>query len=145
MDHILLFTLEQQYFAFDLATVERIIWAVETVPLPHSSSQILGMMDFQGHIIPVLNTRRLFGKKEREIELNDQFIICHAHSRTLALWVDQVEGVIHPHDEAVEDRVLDHDAIEQMIKYQDQIVFVFSLEKLFSQTDLASTGKMVHL
>lgn len=145
MDHMLLFRLDKQYFAFDLAAVERIIWAVKTTAVPQSSSNILGMMDFQGQIIPVLDARRLFGKTDREIELEDQFIICHAYARTLGLWVDHVEGVIHPAGEISEENLSGHDAIDQMINYQNQIVFVFNLEKLLSKTNLSGLTKMVSL
>src|SRR3712207_6774571 len=87
------FTLDEHGYALPLSFVERIVRAVEVTPLPKAPEIVLGVINVQGRVIPVVNIRKRFRLPEREIELSDQFIIARTAKRTIALVVDAVGGV----------------------------------------------------
>ncbi len=90
---IVLFSLEEPRYALYLSAVEKVIRSVEITPLPEAPEIVLGVINVQGEIIPVIDIRKLFHLPTREINLEDQFIIAKTSKRLMALSVDSVEGV----------------------------------------------------
>ncbi len=58
-DHfkLVVFRLDEQRYAIPLAAVERIVRAVEVTALPEGPEIVLGVIDMEGRIRPVLDTR----------------------------------------------------------------------------------------
>lgn len=142
MDYLLIFFLEQQPFGFDLTAVERIIWAVEVTPFPQSSPHLLGMINLHGEIVPVINLRHLFALKEKEIEVEDQFIICRIGQKTMALWVDHVKGITSMVENKLSKphiNLTNFNKIDYVMKQEDKIVLIFEIEKLLSVDNSSHT------
>jgi purine-binding chemotaxis protein CheW len=87
------FLLDEQRYALPLARVERVVSVAYITPLPQAPPIILGVINIQGQIIPVVNLRKRFHLSERELELSDQFLVAYMSRRTVALLVDTVLGV----------------------------------------------------
>jgi purine-binding chemotaxis protein CheW len=94
LEQLVPFNLDEWRCALDLWAVHRIIRVVEVTPLPKSPEIVLGVVNVQGEIIPVLNVRRRFGLPEGEARLSDQMIIARTEKRAVALLVDSVGGVV---------------------------------------------------
>jgi purine-binding chemotaxis protein CheW len=94
MTQVVVFTLDDERFALALTRVERIVRAVEITHLPDAPETVHGVIDVEGRIIPVVNTRKRLGLPEREIELDDLFIIVNGRDRGLALVGDEVLPVL---------------------------------------------------
>ena len=90
---ILLFTLGEPRYALNLSAVERVVQAVEIMPLPKAPPFVLGVINVQGEVIPVVDIRQCFGLPSHEINLNDQFILARTSQRRVALVVDSVSGI----------------------------------------------------
>lgn len=88
-----LFCLDEPRYALYLSAVQRVVQAVEITPLPKAPDIVLGVINFQGEIIPVINIRKRFRLPLREINLEDQFIIAQTTKRWVVLVVDSVIGV----------------------------------------------------
>ncbi len=91
---LVLFNIEENQFALHLESVERVIHSVFVTELPKSPDVIIGVINLEGIIIPVVDLRKRFNIKLKEIHPNDQFIIAHTESRVVALVVDKVGDVI---------------------------------------------------
>jgi purine-binding chemotaxis protein CheW len=90
---IVLFTLDEPRYALLLAAVERVVRAVEITPLPKAPEIVLGVINAQGRILPVLDIRKRFRLPTREISVDNRFIIARTKQRQVALVVDSVAGV----------------------------------------------------
>ena len=90
---IAVFALDESRYALPVATVERVVRAVEITPLPEAPEIVLGVINAQGRIVPVVDVRRRFGLPIRELKLEDHFIIARTPRRWVALIVDSVMGV----------------------------------------------------
>lgn len=132
---LVVFRLDEQLFALPLSTVERVVRIVEVTPLPKSPDYILGVINFHGEIIPVVNVRRIFNLPEREVELTDKLIIAQTSFRTVSLWIDSVNEVIEIDDEEViksEKIFLGIDFVKGVFKLDSGIVLIHDLDKFLT-------------
>jgi purine-binding chemotaxis protein CheW len=90
---LVVFALDGQY-ALHLRNVERVVRAAEVTSLPRTPDIVLGVINVQGNILPVVNVRRRFRLMEREMEPTDRLILAKTSLRRMALLVDSVTGVI---------------------------------------------------
>ncbi len=129
----ILFLIDQQQIGIDLSCVERVIHAVEVTALPHSPNHIMGAINIQGTIVQVVDLRKILGLSNREIELTDQFIICHIKNKKMALWVDTVSGIEEFQQEALipANEVLQNiKDVDYVIKKNENFILVYNMEHL---------------
>lgn len=92
-EQIVVFNLDDQQYGIPLSVVDRVVRMVEITRLPAGPEFVLGVINVQGKIMPVLNLRRRFGHPERPLELGDQLIITRFAGRCYALVADIVSEV----------------------------------------------------
>ncbi|RJX29402.1 MAG: purine-binding chemotaxis protein CheW [Desulfarculus sp.] len=90
---IVVFALDEPRYALPLTTVERVVRAVDITPLPKAPEIVLGVINAEGRIVPVVDIRRRFGLPARELQLEDRFLIARTSRRVVALVVDSVAGI----------------------------------------------------
>lgn len=132
---LVVFGLDEQRYALRLAAVERIVRAVEVTPLPKAPQIVLGVIDIQGRVIPVVDVRKRFRLPEREVELGDQFIIAHTGRRTVALVVDAVSGVVECSAGEVrpaEEILPGMEYIEGVVRLRDGMALIHDLDRFLS-------------
>lgn len=142
-DKLVLFHLDEQRYAIDLAVVERCIRIVEITPVPKASSVVLGVINMSGQIIPVVNTRTLLGVPDREAGLNDHLLIALASGYKVALLMDEVTGVMDFDMKkfiASEDIFPGIGQVEGAVMLEDGITFICDLYRFISREDLAALG-----
>jgi purine-binding chemotaxis protein CheW len=132
---VVIFRLDEQRFALPLARVRRVLRAVEVTRLPHAPSIVSGVIDLQGEITPVLDMRRRLQLQEREVSVDDQFIIAQMSRRSVALVVDEVHGVCELEQSDVIKANMIGSApafIEGVIRLEESLVLIQDLEKFMS-------------
>ncbi|MEI6134826.1 MAG: chemotaxis protein CheW [Desulfomonile sp.] len=92
-NHFVIFKVDDQDYALSLLNVERVVRAVQITRLPSNDKYVLGVVDVQGEVVQVLNTRRILDSPDKEIDLSDQFVISKSANRKLILVADSVPGV----------------------------------------------------
>jgi purine-binding chemotaxis protein CheW len=93
LHHIVVFTLDEPRYALALSAVERVVRAMEITPLPKAPEIVLGVINAQGRIIPVMDVRARFRLPTRAVDCDDRFIIARTSRRSVALVVDGVVGI----------------------------------------------------
>src|SRR3972149_4803673 len=129
------FTLDEQRYALHLPAVERIVRVVEVTPLPKAPEIVLGVVNVQGQITPVVNIRKRFCLPEREMNLSDQLIIAHTSRRTVAIVADAVSGGIKSSEQEViaAEKVLPGvEYVEGVVKIEDGMILIHDLNKFLS-------------
>lgn len=135
LTQLLIFRLEQQRCALPLTAVERVVRAVEVTPLPNAPAIVVGVIDVEGSVLPVLNIRRRFRLPEREISPADQLLIARTARRIVVLAVDEAQGVVeHPATEVVESAqiVPGLEQLQGVAKLDDGLVLIYDLDKFLS-------------
>jgi purine-binding chemotaxis protein CheW len=132
---LVIFTLDEQRYALPLSTVVRVVRTVEITPLPKAPEIVLGIINAQGQIIPVVNMRRRFHLPEREMNLSDQLIIAHTSQRPIALVVDSVTGLAEVSERGViaaQDILLHTEYVMGVVKLEDGLVLIHNLAEFLS-------------
>ena len=134
--HYLVFTLEDQRYALGIEAVERVVRAVEIRSVPQTSEILMGLMNLQGRIIPVLNIRRRFHLPPRDMDIKDRIIVSRTSFRPIAIVADRIEAVIEfPQKEILEASQILSDMegyVEGVGKLNDDTVLIYDINKLFS-------------
>ena len=134
MDQYLIFQLNDQKFALPLQQIERVVRVVAFRSVAQSSPHILGVIDMEGKIISVVNFRTLLGFPAKEINLADVLLICQVQNTRCALLVDLVENTEFCETQQTENTptIPLPESFDHFIKLQDQMIPVYSLEKIIS-------------
>jgi purine-binding chemotaxis protein CheW len=134
-DQLVTFTLENCRYAVPLPAVERAVRMVEITPLPKAPEIVLGIINLQGRIIPVLNIRKRFRLPGREPGLSDQLLIARTARRTVALVVDGVSDVIeHSPQETTPPPTIAPglEYLAGVVKLADGMLFIHDLDDFLS-------------
>ena len=134
LSQLLVFTLDDHRYALRLAVVIRTVRVVEFTPTPKTSEIVFGVVNVQGQIVPVVNSRKRCGLLEREVQLSDHLIIACSKRQTVALVVDEVQGVVEWDSEVIgsEEVFPSLDYVEGVAKLADGIVLILDLDKFVS-------------
>lgn len=134
-DFLVVFSLENQRYALPLSASERVVRMVAITQLPNAPGIIMGLVNFHGKVIPVVNMRRRFGLPEREPSLSDSLIIAHTTRRPVALMADAVLDVIAcaaQNQIAAEDILTGVEYVEGVVKTADGLIFIHDLNRFLS-------------
>lgn len=132
---LVVFCLDEQRYGLPLAMVERIVRAAELTPLPQAPAVVMGAIDVDGHVLPVLNVRCRLRLPEREISPSHQFLIGQTRRRTVVLVIDEAQGVIEVPDADVVDAaeiVPGLDQIRGVVKLDDGLLLIHDLDRFLS-------------
>jgi purine-binding chemotaxis protein CheW len=138
LNQLVAFVLGEQQYALPLRAVQRVVRIVEVTSLPKAPEIVLGVIDFQGNIIPVMNMRKRFGLPESETSLSDQLIVAETARRSVALVVNSVIGVLDRKAEEVteaEKIVPGAQYVEGMTRLEDGILFIHDLDRFLSKKE----------
>jgi purine-binding chemotaxis protein CheW len=132
---LVVFLLNGQRYALPLSVVVRIVRAVEVTPLPNAPAIVFGAISLQGNVIPVLNVRKRFQLPEREVGINNQFLIARTERRTVALVVDEAQGMIECESSEVirSNRISPRlEQFQGVVELDDGLVLIHDLETFLS-------------
>lgn len=143
---LVVFRLGEQRFALPLEAVERIVRAAEVTPLLNAPSIVLGMIQVESRVLPVLNVRRRFRLPEREIQPADQFLIALTSTRAVVLVIDEAQGVIEcPPSEMVSAASVAPglEQVQGVAKLDDGLVLIHDLEKFLSLDESSALDEVM--
>lgn len=81
------------HYAIDIAVVREIVNPLELTELPHMPSEVAGVADHRGDVVPVLDLRARFGLEPAAPTRLTKWILVDVGARTLGLVVDSVTEV----------------------------------------------------
>ncbi len=142
-DHLIVFALDSQRYALPLPVVDRVVRMAAITPLPKAPDIVLGIVNIQGRVTPVINIRRRFCLPDREIVLTDQLVVAHTAQRTVALVADAVLDVIACSAQsliAAENILPKVEYVEGVIKLADGLILIHDLDKFLSLEETSSLG-----
>lgn len=134
-NQLVAFMLDEQCFALRLECVEQIVRAVEVTALPKAPEIVLGVINLQGNIVPVLNIRKRFGLPKPQLNLTDQLIVARTKRRTVALSVDSVSAIVErqPDDITEAERILpDLEYVLGVAKLQGGMLLIHDLDRFLA-------------
>lgn len=138
------FVLDAQRYALRLSSVDRVVRVVHITPLSMAPAVVLGVVNVQGRVIPVISLRRRLGLPEREIALTDQLIVAHTARRPVALVADGVTDVLECSEQSLDEARGILPGVEHLtgvVKLKDGLVLVHDLDTFLSLEDDSSLNR----
>lgn len=129
------FTLDNCKFALPLPQVERIVHVVEITPLPKAPEVVIGIVNVQGRIIPVVDIRKRFRLPKREMNLNDKIILSQTSKRSVGIMVDSVVNVIEytKQEVIIPKKILSGIGyVEGVVKLEDGLTLIHNIDSFLS-------------
>lgn len=136
---LVLFRLDDQRYALFLNAVERVVRAVAVTPVPEAPAFLLGLMNMAGQLLSIVSLRACLGLPDRPIRPEDQFVLARKSRLTIALVVDEVQGLsaldvsrtVAPADVLPEGEW----RVQSLVKIAGDIILIYDLDKLISHKD----------
>lgn len=138
------FSLGDQRYALPLSAVDRVVRMVAITPLPKAPDIVLGVVNLQGQVIPVINIRRRFSLPDKTIALSDQLIVAHTSRRPVALVADAVHDVIDSSSQTLietEGILPEIEYVSGVVKLEDGLILIHDLEKFLSLDEESSLNQ----
>lgn len=120
------FKLDGTQHALPLDCVARVIRVVDITPLPDAPKHLLGIINLQGNLVPVLDIRTLFHLPQRDIDLADLMVIFHNQpQKPLALIADEIINIIEVTPEEWNNQEISQEnAHKTVISKQHGLIFI---------------------
>jgi purine-binding chemotaxis protein CheW len=137
MKQVIIFNNCQQNFALEIERIERIIEYKEPKKLPETADYIMGVIRYNGRVLPIIDlNRRLYGVP-CEIRENSKIIVILWNESHIGLVVDEIIGIRSIDEEAFEDSSIGEgsissDYIRGFIKVEEDIIIHMDTDRLFS-------------
>lgn len=90
---VLVFSINSEYYATDIMEVERIIGYEEPTKLPDSPSFALGVITYEGNVLPVISLARKFNLPYSEKLSDSKIIVAKQGNTKIGIIVDVVSEV----------------------------------------------------
>src|SRR5580704_5987759 len=87
------FVVGEVEYAVAIAHVKEIANPLDIVVLPHAPRAVVGVADYRGEVLPVIDLRLRFGLPPAEVNRRTKWIVVEVASRLAALVVDGVTEV----------------------------------------------------
>ena len=137
MERFILFSCNTQSFAMDISKVERIIEYKEPNPIPESSDYLLGVIQYNDRILPIINLSKRLYNVDRSYDDDDKVIVVMWKNNLLGLVVDEIFGIQGFDDNKIEDTSTDVNIsmkyVKGFIKTEKEIIIVLDTDKMFNQ------------
>lgn len=146
ISNLLVFVVAGLQCAVPLSEIERVVHAVQINPVPGASGIVMGLVNVQGRVIPVLNIRKLFRLADSGISLSDQLIIARAASLPVAMLVDEVSGVYSYGELDITDPdelYSDIELLQGVAKLKDGVLYIYNLDRFFSTEIAAEVAQLL--
>ena len=116
-------------YVADSAPVQRVVRNVKVTPLPEAPGQVLGVINLQGKVVPVIDTDSLFGANSGGETLDAaQMIIIDAGGEQAALPVDEVTDVEIDRGDSLQPSPVDSDLVTGFVIRNGEAVPVIDLQ-----------------
>jgi purine-binding chemotaxis protein CheW len=135
---LVVFVLDGQRYALPLPAVERVVRAVEVTVLPEAPPIVIGVINIQGRVVPVVDLRKRFHLPERAVDPEDHFIVARSSTGVVALPVDEAEGLVRDlggERVAAAEIVPELNYVDQVFLMGPDMVFVLAIDTVLTDEE----------
>src|SRR5579883_678908 len=122
---VVVFELSGEVYALDILHVHEIIRIQPVTPVPGAPEYIEGLINLRGRVVPVVDLRKRFGLRTRDIGDRSRIIVVQVS--------DDIVGVVEPAARVVTG--LDAEYIRSIAKVEGQLVAVLNPDKILEYSD----------
>jgi purine-binding chemotaxis protein CheW len=142
-DKLVTFRLGEDLFAADIFSVERVLRYTVPTPVPDIPAYIEGVMDYQGHVVPIVNLRLRFELPAAPAGSETRTLVLNVAGEWIGIVVDGVTEVASYDKAAVSAppklfRGLSAEYLKGIVRRGDRLVMFLDVSELLSSTERIS-------
>jgi purine-binding chemotaxis protein CheW len=142
LTQIVSFRLANEEYGVDIMRVQEIILMGQITKMPEVPDFICGLINLRGHVIPIVDLRKRFNLPVTENNEHTRIIVVNVASKTIGMVVDAVNEVLRINEDQIEPPPssvagIDHTYITGLVKFQDKLLILLSIENILSQEEKA--------
>lgn len=139
------FIIDNEYFAVNVGKVLEVLLSQKITRIPNVSNEIKGVINFRGEIIPLFETRSLFGLPNRGE--NEKFVVivleiaAENGTAIIGAMADKVKDVITIETEKILPVPKMHsrintELISGIFQQNDKFIMLLDVDKMFSDNEI---------
>lgn len=137
---VLIFKLNDEYYATDIMEVERILGYEETTKLPDSPSFVDGVINYEGNILPIIILNKRFNISMGKIKEDSKIIVAKQNENKIGMIVDVVSEVKDVKVENIEEAPdivagISKRYIKGLIKIDGKIIIFLNLGNILTEEE----------
>ena len=140
MQQYIVFKVLEQKFALSIHAISRIVPLSSITPVPDTADSIMGVMESEEQVIPVIDLAKRFFDKRFEETMHTQVIIVYWNDLQIGIIVDEIIEITQFSEEQIDRELEKITALEEpkevtpiksFIRTDDEIVLEVSQNELF--------------
>ena len=126
----------KQEYAIHIDYVERIIEYSTITPLPETADHVLGILNYQDSILPIIDLNKRLFKESTDYREDSKILVIQLEKYKIGLLVDSVNEVKSIEDDKIErpsgmvKGIAPH-YIKGLIRKDDKIIIFLEIEEIF--------------
>lgn len=141
---LVVFLVARTRYGVTLSAVDRALPMVAVSPVPGAPRVVLGAINIQGRVVPVVDLQRRLGRPSREYGIRSHLLIVRTPRRVLAVAADEVIGVawIDPASIAPTEDVLPGlGQVKGIAALRDGLLFIYDIEAFLTPDEEGELGR----
>ncbi len=145
-EQLVVFTLADESYAVDIATVQEILRMQHITKVPRAPEFVEGVSNLRGRVIPVVDLRKRFGLPVTEHGNATRIVVVEINGQTIGIIVDGVSEVLRIQSDAIEPpspvvTTIDSEYLRGIAKVDDRLIILLSLDKVLSVKEMSKLAK----
>ncbi len=147
MGKYLIFSLGEKRFAINVQKVHLVVPAVNITSVPEAPGLFKGIVNMHGEILPIYDIRRRIGMPTKKPGIDDYLLILNIQERKVGIFTGKNMIVASENDEDLvnANEILNSmpEYVESVIKYKEELVLVYDMDKFLSLDDLQTIDALI--
>ena len=137
---ILIFSINNEYYATNIMEVERILEYEKSTKIPDSPQFVEGVINYEGKILPVITLSKRFNLPLTEIQEESKIIVAKQNNSKIGIIVDFVSEVKDVKIDNIEDSPeiisgISRRYIKGLIKIDGKIIIYLNLSAILTEEE----------
>ncbi len=133
-EHLVIFHLAGEEYGVPIGQVSEIIRCQEITQIPLTASDVEGVINLRGKIVPVLDLRGRLGLPAEPSTRVSRIVVIEIRGHTVGLIVDSVKGVLRLNGNSIEapSRLvaeLEDDFVRGVGKHEESLIILLNLDR----------------
>jgi purine-binding chemotaxis protein CheW len=140
---LVVFALEQEFYAVDINMVREIIQLLPVTRVPGTPPSVEGVINLRGSVIPIVDLRKKFQLKILEQRKDTRIVVINCKGQDVGVIVDSVAHVLRIPVDAIESAssVFTDEQVEHLlgiVKLSDKVVILLDMDQVLSRQDIVA-------
>ncbi len=136
MKQYIIFKTNSQSLGIEIDKVDKIIEFEEGKKMPESLSYMIGVIEYNGIVLPVVDLSKRLYNIDISRDINTKIIVINWKEKLLGLAVEDITGIESygdEYEEPIDELAVSKEYVEGFIKLENDIIIVLNVDELFNK------------